>query len=72
MGHINIEAFDCHTSTGQNSAEFWTALNSAQSGIQKVNTEQWPQHFKAFWKDQPYAPIACKIKTSLKLSELLA
>lgn len=72
MSHINIEAFDCHTSTGGSSEEFWTALCSSQNGIQKTEIEIWPEHFQAFWKDQPYAPISCKIKTDFKLSDLLA
>jgi hypothetical protein len=72
LSHINIEAFDCHTSTGESSTEFWSALCSSENGIQKTNTENWPEHFQNFWKDQPYAPIACKIKTDLKLSDLLA
>lgn len=72
MTSINIEAFDCHTSTGQNAEQFWEALCSSQNGITKTNTNHWPKHFQTFWQEQSYAPISCKINTELKLSDLLA
>lgn len=72
MSHINIEAFDCHTSTGKNFQEFWQSLCATQNGIKKAQTENWPEHFQAFWKDQPYTPISCKINSTTSLAERLA
>ena len=58
---IYIEAYDCVTSTGNNPASFWNALDRGFSGMKAADTKEWPLKIKNYWADQSHAPIVCKV-----------
>lgn len=74
---LYIESFNCQTSTARDSEEFWLGLSGKKNGIQKTDISAWPSHLQNYWKDQPYAPLSCKINSKHssyleKFSDLLA